>query len=111
MKVPRSYVGKYVELVWRDPVAAFRSRNPVAGYPERIKLLGPDAVGLEALASWTERGLIVDVTDGIVKIEHSVGEDPPLHSDRNRDTVCTWTHEALVESIRVFEPVGEKVTG
>lgn len=62
--------------------------------------------GEQALATWIEYGVIGDITDGIVRIDHSQGENPPLDHDRGREVMSTWVHEALVEQItELQEPI------
>ena len=64
MKVGRQYLGKVVEIRWRDPGCYLRQ--------EAHELRS----GLAALALWKEYGVVDDVTDGVVRIVHSAGHDP-----------------------------------
>ena len=91
MNVSKRMVGKYVELQWMDPCF---NKVSIAESPR----------GRAALATWIERGVIVDITDGVVKIEHSVAvhagkliTDPDEHA-------YTPVPESLIESITVFVP-------
>lgn len=97
MKVGKQYLGRYVELTWRDPGAA---RTVLHSYSERPR-------GVGCLATWRERGVIVDVTDGVVQIEHSHATGAPLLRQED-EVVCTYVPEDLVESITVYEPVSKE---
>lgn len=94
MKVPKSYMGKYVEIIWRDPNVRRAEMHEV------LK-------GMDALATWSEYGVIQDITDGVILIVHSsarnVGTDPKVTDEIS----YTAVHEALVEKIVVFEPRSE----
>lgn len=98
MKVGRQYIGKLVEMTWRDPGEA------------RLTLTDPsyDPKGRGCLASWRERGFILDVTEGVVKIEHSRAVGAPMLRQPDEST-CSFVPEELVESITVYEPVREPV--
>ena len=88
MKISKQLVGKMVELVWRDPKF------------DRVKLAGIRR-GLSALAIWHERGVVGDISEDVVRIDHSIGWDP---GDPAPDEVtCTWIHEALIESLTVYD--------
>ena len=94
VKIGKQYLGKMVELTWRDPRF------------DRVEL---HAVrhGRDALAVWQEFGRIDEIVDGVVRIIHSAGKEtagaPAI------DEICaTWVAEDLVDSIVVYEPV--KVT-
>ena len=93
MKVPKSYVGSVVAVTWRDPVSM------------RRKELHEAKVGMDALATWTEYGMLDDLTDGVLRICHSEGYDG---NQDKRDEICyTAVWEVLVTNIRrlVDEPV------
>lgn len=92
MRVGRSYLGKIVEVTWRDPTGTSR----------RVKLSKAPR-GMAALSSWKERGVIDDITDGVIRIVHSSGEDPPGDPDPEPEIFCTWVPEALIETIQVLE--------
>jgi len=100
VKIPRAVIGKFAEVTWRDP-----GNGRVTSHDRKNR--SDVARGMEALATWREYGVIDDVTEGVVRIIHSIGEDPPRVDDKSDDFFCTWVPEALVEQIRVFEPVGE----
>lgn len=95
MKITRAYVGKVVEVQWRDPNFRRCEQHEV------IK-------GLDALATWREFGVVHDVTDGVVQVVHSaarnVGSKPGEPDD---ELAYTSIHEALIERITVFQPVTE----
>jgi len=92
MKVGRQYLGRMVEVTWRDP-----------GH-DRYKCRQEDASdlpkGMAALATWKERGILDDMTDGILRIRHSDACEP--RSDRPDEFLVTWVPEALVESILAY---------
>ena len=94
MKVGRQFLGKICEVVWRDPVAGGRMRLDLA--PK----------GEAALATWREFGVLGDLTDGILRVDHSQGENPPGDIDRGYEVFSTYIHEALVERITVLVPEG-----
>ncbi len=98
MKLTKAYLGKMVEIVWRDPGTGHTKT--------RLADRSDAARGMAAMATWRERGVIDDLTDGIVRIVHSEGEDPVyIVEDRDLELSCTWVHEALIERIVVYEPV------
>ena len=97
MKIPRGLIGKLVELVWRDPCTAHVKSHARDG--------SDIPRGRAILAYQTERGRITDVTEGVVRLEHTRGEDSPLTPDPSTDLSCTWIVEDLIESLTVYEPV------
>jgi hypothetical protein len=91
MNVSKRYIGKYVELQWMD--VQFKKVE-----------IHESPKGRPALATWLERGVIVDVSDGVVKIEHSVAAmagQPVTDPDEHAYTAIP---ESLIESITVFVP-------
>lgn len=91
MKISKDYIGKYVEIIWRDPGEA---RFEIPDY-------GDAPTGRGCLATWQERGVVIDVADGVVKIEHShVGAAPLLK--QKSEAVCSFVPEVLIESIDIF---------
>ena len=99
VKLRRDHVGKLVELVWRDPCAAHvkshaRDRSDIPR-------------GLSVLATQRERGVIDDITDGVVRIVHTEGTDSPMVPDPSVDLYVTWVPESLIETITIFAPVVE----
>ena len=102
MKVGRQYLGKRVEVVWRDPCSA-NVKSHARDHTDVPK-------GREVLATQREQGIITDITDGVVRLEHTRGEDSPLVPEPTTDFSLTWVDEALIESIVVYEPTA-KVPG
>lgn len=100
MKVPRAYLGKLVEVQWMDPQFT------------RITLSQADRTrkGRGALATWREYGVIGDMSDGIIRIVHSAARSAGSPEDRTDEIAYTPVPEALIESIRVFEPVEPPAT-
>ena len=94
MKVGRQYIGKLCEVIWRDPIQGLR--------------VDPDRApkGEAALATWREFGILSDLTDGVLRIDHSVGENPPGDIDRGREVLPSYVQEAIVERITVLVPEG-----
>jgi len=91
MKITKSLLGKYVEVVWRDP--------------KFLKLtcrLSDVPKGIAALAYYKERGVIDDITDDVVRIQHSACADGD--TTQPDDFCYTWTHAALIERITIMEP-------
>ena len=99
MKVSKALVGKFVEVVWRDPCNA-HIKSHTRDHSDVPK-------GRAILATQRERGVVGDVTEGVVRIEHTLGSDSPLVPDPNDDLSVTWVPEENIESITVFEPVKE----
>lgn len=99
MRVPRSYIGKMVILLWRDPFTAM-----ISCQPEQVPK------GMAGLAIRKEKGTIEDITDGVVLIYHSEGHSPlmPDQSRSTHDYQLTWVQEVLVEEIQVFDPQAVK---
>lgn len=91
MKITRAMIGKYVEIQWMDP--CFNSR-PIENSP----------VGRAALATWQERGVIVDITDGIIKIEHSHETHAESKDPDGDDHSYTPVPETLIEKLTIFNP-------
>lgn len=101
MKLTRAHLGRVVEVVWRDPGTGHtKTRGTEMG-----------ARGQGALATWKERGVIDDITDGVARIVHSEGLDAcyVMGDDRSVELSCTWVPEALIEKITVYEARTEVV--
>lgn len=104
MKVPKSYIGKLVEIQWADP------------NDDRMALHKLTR-GRLALATWREYGLVYDISDGVVMIAHSIGYEagrpllltaPPEEAMKGLDELDrTAVQEDLIEKITVFVPVKE----
>ena len=92
MKIPKSYVGKEARITWRDPAGKRLDWHEAK-------------VGQAALAKWVERGLIDDVTEGVVRIvqseAYSSGEDTP------DEGLFGWIPEELIDKCELMEPVKE----
>lgn len=89
MKIPKSYLGRYVEVTWRDPVGV--QRAPIDQAPK----------GLSGMAKWEERGIVDDVTEGVVRILHSTGYEPG--HDKADEISYTLVPEDLIIAVRVFK--------
>lgn len=96
MKVSRGLLGKVVVLVWRDPGFCHFKSHAQDGLADVPK-------GMIALATQEEVGIIEDITEGVVRLRHTMGTDPEHVQDKSVDRTCTWVHEALVERIDIYE--------
>lgn len=94
MKIPRSVIGKIVEITWEDPA------QPGRRMPVRTALRGK-----QALASWKEYGVVDDITDGVVRVCHSLGSDPPGDKDPEPEIFYTVVVEDLITAYRVLDEV------
>jgi hypothetical protein len=92
MKVGKHLVGRMVEIQWKDPTSG---RMELAQAPK----------GRAALSTWIERGVVDDVTDGVVRIVHSAGRNPG--ATETDEVQYTSVDDALIERIVVFEPKEE----
>lgn len=92
MKIGRQYLGKMVEFTWKDP----NNRRVKKALALR---------GLAALATWKERGVIDDLTDGVVRIAHSEAAGPNRPNEPD-EMVYSWVPEGLITEITVY--VAEK---
>ena len=95
MKVSKAYLGKNVEIQWMDP-------NSWKGKIELMK------VGRQALATWKERGVVIDITDGIVLVSHSTACEPGGDIEKPDELERTAIHEALIERITIYAPTAEQ---
>ena len=94
MKITKAHVGRVCEVVWRDPCSAHvkSHQRDFSDVPR----------GTAVLATQRERGVIDDVTDGVVRIVHTVGTDSPVVPDPTTDLYVTWVPDSLIESITVY---------
>jgi hypothetical protein len=93
MKIPKSYIGRLVQITWRDPAGKrmdFREAR----------------TGKEALATWVERGKIDDISDGVVRFLQSeawwAGEKEP------DEGMFGWVPEDLIEKCELLVVAEEK---
>ena len=89
MNVPRRLIGRTVEVTWRDP-------NFGRGQLDKL------VVGRDALATWKEYGVNHDVTEGVVLVAHSYGQD--VGAPAPDEIARTAIDESLIEAIVVFTP-------
>lgn len=94
MKIPRSAIGQLAVITWRDPCSA-HVKSHTRDHSDLPK-------GTAVLATQVERGVIGDVTDGIVRIEHTEGTDSHLVPDPTDDLYCTWVPEGLIEKLVLY---------
>jgi len=84
-------LGRVVEIKWTDPNT---DRSAITSLKK----------GRVALATWTEYGIVYDITDGIVLIVHSMAASPGV--EETDEVVRTAVPESLIESLVVFSPEG-----
>jgi hypothetical protein len=89
VKVPKSIIGKEVRITWIDPISS-----------DRIKMLDARR-GRSALSTWRERGVIDDITDGVVRFLQSEATSPG--EDRHDEAIMGWIPEELITRIEVGE--------
>lgn len=97
MKITKAHLGRLAEVVWRDPCSAHVKSH--------LSDFSDVPAGLSVLATQRERGVIDNVTDGVIRIVHTIGTDSPVVPDPSTDLYVTWVPEALVESITIYAPV------
>ena len=90
MKITKHFIGKEVRITWLDPCS------------QRVSLETAKK-GKAALARWIERGVIDDVTDGVVRLiqshAYSAGESAP------DEAIIGWVPEDLIEACEIMAPV------
>jgi hypothetical protein len=89
VKVPKSIIGKEVRITWIDPISS-----------DRIKMLDARK-GRSALSTWRERGVIDDITEGVVRFLQSEATSPG--EDRHDEAIIGWIPEELITLIEVGE--------
>lgn len=101
MRIPKQLLGKMVVLHWLDPT----SRT------EEIKTRDASDLprGEKGLTKRIERGLLDDLTDGVVRIRHweSLGE----WNNEPDEIYATWVQEDLIRDLVVYEPVPPRPVG
>jgi len=88
VNIPKRLIGRVVSIQWADPNNA---RGPI----ETLKK------GRASLATWTEYGVLFDITDGVVMIAHSLAASPG--EDNPDDIQRTVVPEVLIEKMIVFQ--------
>ena len=89
MRVTKAVIGKYVEITWRDPTSG------------RMELQRAP-VGRKALSTWKERGVVDDVTEGVVRVVHSAGKGPDGDEGEVDEIQYTSIDETLIEVLDVY---------
>ena len=94
MRIGRRYLGKVVELTWRDPTFRRCDMREVVE-------------GRKSLSTWREYGVVHSLTDGVIQIVHSAANNVATATDPPAADEIAYTsiHLALVEKIVVFEPL------
>ena len=93
MKIIKHHIGKEVRLTWLDPCS------------ERVNF-DKARVGKAALAKWIERGVIDDVTDGVVRFIQSYAFSPG--AEVPDEGIIGWVPEDLIESCEILMVSHEK---
>ena len=92
MKVTKAYLHKEVRITWLDPIS---------NHEKLVNLSDPVRKGRAALAKWIERGIIDDITDGVIRVvqsqSFSPGEETP------DEAIIGWIPEELIEEIEIGE--------
>lgn len=92
MKIPKSLLGKAVRIQWKDP----RSARVKSNFPDSHQ----DIVrGRASLATWTEYGLIEDVTEDVLHLRQGLAVDPPLETDQSHEVTLSIIPAELIELI------------
>lgn len=92
MKITKHFLNKEVRLEWLDPCS------------ERVSLAHAKK-GKGALARWVERGVIDDITEGVVRLIQSHAYSPG--QEEADEGLVGWIPEDLIEDIEVMEPLAE----
>lgn len=93
MKITKHYLNKEVRLTWLDPCS------------DRMKLQDAKR-GRAALAKWIERGIIDDVTEGVVRFVQSHAFSPgEMYPDEG---IIGFVPEDLIEACEIMEPTTKK---
>ena len=87
MKITKHHIGKEVRITWLDPCSERRN-------------LEHAPIGQRALAKWIERGVIDDVTDGVVRFVQSHAFSPG--ADSPDEGIIGWVPEDLIESCEIM---------
>lgn len=91
LRPTKALLGNYIEVTWRDPIGVQRQPLEVANAMK----------GLSGLATWSERGIVDDMTDGVLRIVHSEGREPG--SGKVDEISYTLVPEDLIISISIFK--------
>ena len=95
MKLSKSLLGKVVRITWKDPrEARIKSRYP-GTHQDIVR-------GRASLATWTEYGIVEDMTEGVLHLQQGVATDPPGESDQEHEIVYSVVPEELIELVVVL---------
>lgn len=90
MRVGKQYLGQMVELQWSDPSGARVMKHDLRS-------------GLDALAHWKERGVIDDISDGVVRLLQS--EATNAGGTEPNEFIVSYIPESIITDIVVFRPI------
>ena len=98
MKLSRSLLGKVVRITWKDPrEARVKSRYP-GTHQDIVR-------GRASLATWTEYGIVEDITEGVLHLQQGLAVDPPLETDQAHEITLSVVPEELIESVVVLSEI------
>jgi hypothetical protein len=89
MKLPRHLIGKEIRVTWHDPISSVERLAPI----EAPK-------GLAALATWVERGVVDDVTEGVVRFRMS----ECFEGGNVTEATYGFVPEDLIDSYEIMVP-------
>ena len=92
MKVPKSLLGKAVRVQWKDPRSARVKSNFPGTHQDIVR-------GRASLATWTEHGIVEDITEGVLHLRQGLAVDPPLETDQSHEVTLSIVPEELIELI------------
>ena len=92
MKLARHLIGKEVRITWHDPISS-------------VERFAPEQApkGLAALATWVERGIIDDLTEGVVRFRMS----ECCEGGKITEATYGYVPEELIDSYEVLVPENE----
>ncbi len=100
MRVSKKYIGKVVEVRWRDPVEIDSSAT---GETPSIDVLPK---GKSGLARWVEWGVIDDIREGVVRMKYSQAWH--WQAERPDKYKHTLIPASLIEEIRIVGEASEE---
>lgn len=92
MRVPRALIGKDVKIIWRDPTGWKGESSFPSDHRDLPK-------GRNGLARWVTHGLIEDITEGVVRITKTWGEDPIVEKEQTHRLEVDYIPEELITTV------------
>ncbi len=87
MKITKHHIGKEVRITWRDPISSVERVEPEKALR-----------GTAALATWVERGVVDDVTEGVVRFRMS----ECFENGKITEATYGYVPEDLIESCEIM---------